>query len=203
MNRIKASVIGAAAALGALGLPGHALAQAIAVFGGGQGETCWRAALVSTFIKMDSAVQEARWKADAVAACDDAIAEGQLDRKDLASTYVNRAILEMSRENYRLAEDNVRDALRYMPKLPEAHVDLGSALINQHRYQDGIKETELGLSLGSKEPERGWFNLGIAYEHVGDLQKAYESYRQASMLDPKWQDPKDEMARFTVEPAAK
>lgn len=203
MGRIIASAIGAVAVAGALLVPAAASAQAIAVFGGGFGESCWRAALASTFIHMDSAVQEAHWKADAIATCDDAIAQGQLDRKDLASTYVNRAILEMSRENYRLAEDNVRSALRYMPKLPEAHVDLGSALINQRRYQDGVKETELGLSLGSKEPERGYYNLGIAYEHIGDLQKAYESYRQASTLNPKWQDPRDEMARFTVEPAKK
>lgn len=200
MGRIKASALGAVATAGALLLPAVASAQAIAVFGGGFGESCWRAALASTLIHMDSAREEARWKADAIATCDEAISGGLLDRKDLASTYVNRAILEMSRENYRLAEDNVRSALRYLPKLPEAHVDLGSALINQHQYAAGVKETELGLQLGSKEPERGYYNLGIAYERMGDLQKAYESYRQASLLDPKWQDPKDEMARFVVEP---
>jgi Flp pilus assembly protein TadD len=66
-----------------------------------------------------------------------------------------------------------------------------------------VKETELGLSLGTKEPERAWYNLGIAYERLGNLQKAYESYRQASILDPNWQDPKDEMARFQVEPVKK
>ena len=201
MRRIKASAIGAMAVAGALMLPAAASAQAIAVLGGGFGESCWRAALASTFIHMDSAVEEAHWKAQSIATCDDAIAESLLDRKDLASTYVNRAILEMSRENYKVAEDNVRSALRYIPKLPEGHVDLGSALINQHRYDEGIRETELGLSLGSKEPERGYYNLGIAYERMGNLQKAYESYRQAAMLDPKWQEPKDEMARFTVEPA--
>jgi cytochrome c-type biogenesis protein CcmH/NrfG len=66
-----------------------------------------------------------------------------------------------------------------------------------------VKVTELGLQLGSKEPERGWYNLGIAYERLGNLQKAYESYRQASILDPKWQEPKDEMARFVLQPARK
>jgi tetratricopeptide (TPR) repeat protein len=203
VGRIKGSAIGAVAVAGALLLPAAASAQAIAVLGGGSGESCWRAALASTFIHMDSAREEARWKADSIANCDDAIAEGLLDQQDLASTYVNRAILEMSRENYRVAEDNVRSALRYVPKLPEGHVDLGSALIDQHRYEEGVKETELGLQLGSKEPERGYYNLGIAYERMGNLQKAYESYRQASALDPKWQDPKDEMARFTVKPVRK
>ena len=203
VGRAKTSAIGAVAVLGAFLVPGTASAQAIAVFGGGFGEACWRAALASTFIHMDSAVEEAHWKAQSIATCDDALSSGALDRIDLASTYVNRGILEMSREQYTVAQTNFREALRYIPKLPEAHVDLGSTMINLHRYGDGVRETELGLSLGSKEPERGWYNLGIAYERLGDLQKAYESYRQASVLDPNWQDPKDEMARFVVEPVRK
>jgi len=198
--RMNASAIGAVAVLGALCIPVAASAQAIQVFGGGWGEACWRAALASTFIHMDSAVEEAHWKADSVAACDEALSNGSLDRRDTASTYVNRGILEMSREGYGVAEKNFDSALSLLPKLAEAHVDLGSTLINMRKYDEGVRETELGLSLGSKEPERGYYNLGIAYERLGNIQKAYESYRQASMLDPKWQEPKDEMARFVVQP---
>jgi tetratricopeptide (TPR) repeat protein len=197
---IKASAIGAVAVAGALLIPLSARGQAIAVFGGGFGEACWRAALASTFIHMDSAVEEAHWKADSIRACDDAISGSALDRRDLASTYVNRSILEMSRENYAVAETNLNSALRLMPKLAEAHVDLGSTMINMKKYDEGVRETELGLALNSKEPERGWYNLGIAYEYLGNLQKAYDSYRQASTLAPAWQDPKDQMARFVVQP---
>ena len=64
--------------------------------------------------------------------------------------------------------------------------------MNMKKYDEGVKETELGIQLGTKEPERAWYNLGIGYERLGNIQKAYESYRQASVLDPKWQDPKDE-----------
>jgi tetratricopeptide (TPR) repeat protein len=200
---MKASAIGVVAVIGAACLPGAAFAQAIQVFGGGWGESCWRAALASTFLHMDSAAMEARWKADSIATCDDALSSGSLDRKDTAATYVNRGILEMSRERYDIAEKNFNSALTFLPRLAEAHVDLGSTLINMKKYDEGVKETELGLQLGSKEPERGWYNLGIAYERLGNLQKAYESYRQASILDPKWQEPKDEMARFVLQPARK
>ncbi|MEI9891961.1 MAG: tetratricopeptide repeat protein [Caulobacteraceae bacterium] len=130
------------------------------------------------------------WKAQSINTCDEALSTGFLDRRDTAATYVNRAILEMSREAYGIAEKNLDSALTLVPRLAEAHVDLGSTMINMRKYDEGVRETELGLSLGSKEPERGYYNLGIAYERLGNLQKAYESYRQAATLSPKWQDPK-------------
>jgi tetratricopeptide (TPR) repeat protein len=197
------SAIGALAILSAACLPGAAFAQAIQVFGGGQGEACWRAAVTSTFLHMDSATMEARWKADAIATCDDALAGAVMDRRDRAATFVNRSILEMSRENYAAAEKNLDSALTLLPKLAEAHVDLGATLVNMKKYDEGVKETELGIQLGTKEPQRAWYNLGIGYERLGNIQKAYESYRQASVIDPAWQDPKDEMARFKVEPVKK
>ncbi len=200
MNRVRASVIGAVAVLGAAAFPLAAKAQAIAVFGGGEGEACWRAAMASTLIHMDSAVEEARWKADSISKCDDALAGGVLSRQDRTYTYVNRAVLEMSREGYKTADDNLHEALRMMPKLAEAHVDLGSTMINMQRYDEGVAETQIGIDLKSKEPERAYYNLGIAYEFLGKLQEAYDSYKIAATLQPKWQDPKDQMARFVVQP---
>jgi len=203
MAKVMTSAIGAVAVLGAVCLPAAASAQAIQVFGGGFGESCWRAALASTFIHMDSAVEEAHWKSASILTCDDALSSGSLDRRDTAATWINRGILEMSRERYDIAEKNFDSALTLLPKLPEAHVDLGSTLINMKKYDEGVKETELGIELRTKEPERAWYNLGIAYERLGNVQKAYESYRQASILDPKWQEPKDELTRFTVQPVKK
>lgn len=203
MNKTKAALVGALAAAAAIGIPALASAQTLQVVGNGSGEDCWKAAKATTFLKMDSAALEARWKADAIGACDDALNSEQMDRNDMASTWVNRGILEMSRERYKNARGNFKEALNLIPKLPEAHVDMGSALINLQQYADGVKETELGLQLGSHEPERGYYNLGIAYEELGDLQKAYESFRKASELAPDWQDPQKQMARFTVQQVQK
>jgi len=193
VSRIGALAIVAAAALGVL--PAIASAQSISVFGG-IGEECWRAASTANLLKMQSSALEARWKADAIGACDDALKSGKLDRKDTAATWVNRGILEMSRERYATARGNFKDALASVPKLPEAHVNIGSALINLKQFKAGIEETELGLSLGSKQPERAWYNLGIAYDHLGEPEKALDSYRQASALNPDWEDPRHEMARI-------
>lgn len=204
MGWTRSSAVGALAMAGALGFSGAALAQAVQVVGDTSGEACWRAALATTFEHVDSAVMDARWKADAIGTCDDALSSAErLDRKDTAATWVNRGILEMSRERYKNARGNFKEALNLFPKLPEAHVDLGSALINLQQYADGVKETELGLSLGSKEAQRGYYNLGIAYEELGDLQKSYDSFRKASEIAPDWEDPKKEMARFTVKQVQK
>jgi tetratricopeptide (TPR) repeat protein len=203
MGRIGWSAIAVLAAAGPLCISGAAFAQTLQVVGNGSGEQCWQAAKATTFLKMDSAALEARWKADAIGACDDALKSEQMDRKDMASTWVNRGILEMSRERYKNARGNFKEALYLIPKLPEAHVDMGSALINLQQYAEGAKETELGLQLGSHEPERGYYNLGIAYEEMGDLQKAYDSFRHASQLAPGWEDPQKQMARFTVKEVQK
>ena len=203
MNRIQAALVVAVAAVGAVCIPTLAFAQAVQVVGNGSGEDCWKAAKASTYLKMDSAALEARWKSDAIGACDDALKSEQMNRIDTASTWVNRGILEMSRERYKNARGNFKEALNLLPKLPEAHVDMGSALINLQQFAEGAKETELGLSLGSHEPERGWYNLGIAYEELGDLQKSYESFRKASELAPNWEDPQKQMARFTVQQVQK
>ena len=53
------SAIGAVAVLGALCVPAGALCPGDPVFGGGYGEACWRAAVTSTFLHMDSATMEA------------------------------------------------------------------------------------------------------------------------------------------------
>ena len=203
MGRIRSSEVAAVIAAGALCLPGAALAQAVQVIGNGSGEDCWKAAKATTFLKMDSAALEARWKSDAIGACDDALKSAQMNRIDMASTWVNRGILEMSRERYKNARGNFKEALNLLPKLPEAHVDMGSALINLQQFAEGAKETELGLSLGSHEPERGYYNLGIAYEELGDLQKSYENFRRASELAPDWEDPRKQMARFTLKEVQK
>ncbi len=193
MSRSCILAVGAAALLAAL--PAIACAQSMTVFGG-VGEECWRAANVANMLNMQSAGLEARWKADAIGSCDDALKSGKMDRKDTAATWINRGILEMSRERYAAARGNFKDALAAIPTLAEAHVDIGSALINLKRYQEGVQETEQGLQMGAKEPERGWYNLGIAYEHLNDPKKAYDSYKQASVLSPQWKDPRAEMARL-------
>ena len=196
----RAAVVGI---VGGLCFAASASAQTVQVLGDASGESCWRAAAATTKLKMDSAAMEARWKSDAIGACDDALKSAKLDRIDMASTWVNRGILEMSRERYKNARGNFKEALNLIPKLPEAHVDMGSALINLQDYAEGVKETELGISMGSHEAQRAYYNLGIAYEAMGDLQKSYDSYRKAADIDPAWDDPKKQMARFTLQQAQK
>jgi tetratricopeptide (TPR) repeat protein len=198
VNAVKASIVAAAAVVGALSFPVASQAS-VAVYGGGRGEACWRAARATTVLQMKATKDEAVWKAASINVCDDALTGEPLGLRDMAATWVNRGVLEMSRGGYVKAEDNFRQALRMMPNLAEAHINLGSAAIILHRLDEGISETKIGIDLGSADKERAYYNLGLAYESQGKLQQAYDSYKQASELMPTWQDPKDQMARFMIE----
>ena len=50
------------------------------------------------------------------------------------------------------------------------------------------------------EPEKAYYNRGVAEERLGDVRSAYFDYRTASQLKPDWSLPKIELARFTVTP---
>ena len=62
----------------------------------------------------------------------------------------------------------------------------------------GVEQIDKGLALGVKDPERAWFNRGLANEGLGDLNAAYRDYSRAAALKPDWPAPKTELARFTV-----
>ena len=191
MNRIGSSALGAFAATGALCASRAAvLAQAVQVVGNGSGEHCWKAAKATTFLKWISRPWRRAGVADAVGACDDALKSQQMDRNDMASTWGQPGHPGDEPRALQERPGQLQGGAEPLPKLPEAHVDLGSALINLQEFAEGAQETELpALCSGRTRPERGYYNLGIAYEELGDLQESYENFRHASELAPDWQDP--------------
>ena len=67
------------------------------------------------------------------------------------------------------------------------------------RFQSqGREQIDRGLALGVREPQKAWYNRGVANEGLGDLTAAYRDYSRAAELDPEWTAPKSELARFSV-----
>jgi tetratricopeptide (TPR) repeat protein len=133
-----------------------------------------------------------------IAACTRAIGFETLSDQDMAGTYVNRGVLYMSRAAYQPARSDFEQAIKLEPRMGEAIVNRGGALIAQRRYAEGISEITRGLELNPEEPEKAYFNRALAYESIDDLKAAYFDYSKALELKPNWEQPKAELARFTV-----
>ena len=121
-----------------------------------------------------------------------------LSDRDLAGTYVNRGVIYMASADFVPAQHDFEQAMKLDPTMGEAIVNHGGALIAQKKYADGIAEISRGLEFNPSEPEKAYFNRGLAYESLDDLKAAYYDYSKAAELKPGWDQPRAELARFTV-----
>jgi tetratricopeptide (TPR) repeat protein len=159
---------------------------AMLVLGGGMAEDCYKAAL-----------HEAS-DGPSLELCTRALSDEPLTPKDRASTFINRGVILISRRAYEAAAADFDSALRIKPGMAEAYVNRGAARLGQKRYAEALSDLDRGLELGAKEPQKAWYDKGLAHEGLGDVKAAYFDYRKASDLKPDWEAPKKELQRFTV-----
>jgi tetratricopeptide (TPR) repeat protein len=163
---------------------GHA---AVTVFGGpGPADDCYKAAKFGLAPK------------NGIDSCTRAIQGQPMSDHDMAGTYVNRGVIYMTLEAFVPAQHDFESAMKLDSKMGEAVVNNGGALVALGRYADGIAEISRGLDLNPAEPEKAYFNRALAYEGLDDLKAAYYDYSKAAALKPTWDEPRAELARFTV-----
>ena len=177
------SLIGALAL--SLGLAGSAGA-AVTVLGDTSAQQCSQAAF------------HERADAASMQLCTTAIGESLLDRRDLAGTYINRGVMWMVRRDYASARSDFQHAIDIDPALGEAWVNRGAVAIIDRQFKNGIDDISKGLTLGTEEPAKAYYNRAVAYEGIDDEKSAYLDYQQALTLEPGWDLPKQELLRFTV-----
>jgi len=179
----------AAVAAGVVSLSGFVVSgasAAVTVFGGDHAQACYQAA--KNGLTGQTYLDE----------CNQSISFELLPAKDLAGTYVNRGAVYMSMQAWPEAEADFQHALELQPNFGEAMVNLGAALIGQHRDQEGVDTITKGLAHGSMEPEKAYFNRAIGDEGIGDDKAAYFDYLKASQLAPNWAQPRQELIRFSI-----
>ncbi|HEX8232141.1 MAG TPA: tetratricopeptide repeat protein [Caulobacteraceae bacterium] len=165
-------------------------AAATLVVGNTQGRSCYEAA---KRLERGGAAGSADF-----AVCTDALENEALSIRNRSATFVNRGILHMSRGDYAPAYRDYSEAVRLRPNLGEAQINMGAALIGLSRMQEGIAAIDRGLQLGSKEPEKAYFNRALALERAGDFTGAYRDFQRALELRPQWELPMKELARYQV-----
>lgn len=136
---------------------------------------------------------------DVLRFCDDALRQEALGEDDLVATLVNRGILNARLGNLDKAISDYDAALSRDPDEPEAYLNKGFALLHLSETGEDAKALfDSAIEKKTRRPELAYYGRGVANELSGEVRAAYRDYRQASQLDPKWRQPKMELARFRV-----
>lgn len=136
---------------------------------------------------------------DVLRFCDDAIRQEALSHDELVATLVNRGILKSRLGDLDGAISDYDAALGRDPDQAEAYLNKGFALLNRPQSGEQAKPLfDTALAKKTRRPELAYYGRGIANELTGEVRAAYQDYRQASLIDPKWRQPKVELARFRV-----
>ena len=173
------------AAVAALAVPA---AAAVTVIGSTSARACYEAA--------DARGVPSRTSIDR---CDEALERDDLTRYETVATHVNRGILKLRRGNVDEAIADFDTAIAKDPDEAEAYLNKGVAML---RLPDGWDEAvplfNTALEKETRRPELAYYGRAVANELGGHVKQAYLDYRQASLIDPRWEDPRNELARFTV-----
>jgi tetratricopeptide (TPR) repeat protein len=172
------------AGLAAIAAPAHA---AVTVIGNSSARTCFEAA-------------ENRFGGTGgIDDCDRALRNENLSGGDRVATHVNRGILKLRDGAVDGAIADFDRAIGLDPGQPEAYLNKGMALL---RLPDGEQQAvglfDTALAKKTRKPAIAYYGRGVANELNGRIKEAYRDYRQASMIEPKWRDPRNELARFSV-----
>ncbi len=130
--------------------------------------------------------------------CDEALLRDGLARFETVATHVNRGILRLRRSQVDEAVADFDMAIAVDPEQPEAYLNKGAALIRRQNPAEALGLFTVALERRTSRPEIAHYGRGVANEALGNLAAAYRDYRRASELDPDWEDPRLELARFRV-----
>lgn len=172
-------------AVAALLAPGAASASSM-VIGSGLARMCFVAA------------EAERANAGTLDICNRAISEEPLTFSDQVATYVNRGIIRARMNDQTGALNDYNRAIRLNPAEPEAYLNKGALVLKQSDWRQARELFEAALERRTTRPEFAYFGRAITSELAGDFASALADYQKASELAPKWEDPKKELARFSV-----
>jgi tetratricopeptide (TPR) repeat protein len=178
------AVLVAAAALAAAAVPASA---AVTVIGGSAARQCY-----------DLAEMPRQPTQEDLEFCDRAIEVEALSARDLVATYINRGILRVrvGRTAEGLADFNA--AIERDPTIAEAWFNRGVALLRTQGPEEALPSFNAAVERATNRPALAYFGRAVTLEALGNVRGAYADYRRASELDPGWDRPRAELARFSV-----
>jgi len=139
---------------------------------------------------------------DALSNCAEALSN-KMTTKDRIATLVNRGTIEAASGDLTSSLADYDAALAMNPKMADIYIDRGTALMRAARYEEARASFDQAVSLGGTNTYFAYFNRALAEEKVGNINGAYQDYKQAVALAPNYQPAKNELARFQIVPHTK
>jgi len=174
------------AGLLSLAIPLSASHSAVITVGGPLSRICYESALA----------QDDR--RSALEGCTRALQEEGLQPRDRAATLVNRGIINMSQGHDRDADADFDGALALDRNLSDAWLNKGFLRIRRGDGRDALPLLQEGISRGPDRAALAIFARGVAYEQMGQFDSAYVDLKRAHDLEPRWQLPREYLARYQV-----
>jgi tetratricopeptide (TPR) repeat protein len=130
--------------------------------------------------------------------CDHAISMEPLSARDMVATYINRGILRVRAGRTSEGISDFNAAIERDPSIAEAWFNRGVALMRTAGPAEALPSFNAAVERGTNRPALAHFGRAVALEALGNVRGAYADYRRASQLDPEWDRPRAELARFRV-----
>jgi len=128
--------------------------------------------------------------------CDDALAGTMLVGRDLAATYVNRAVVRTNAGSLEGALKDLDRAESLRPEFGEIYASRGNVFFYQSSYEEALAEHDRGIAAGMKKLYAAHYNRGLTLEQLGRIEEAKEAYRQSIALVPKFNPAKARLSTF-------
>lgn len=164
-------------------------AQSMQVIGGEQSAAnCYMAATIASQTHIASR--------DNIEECTFALDHTSIRYRDRIATYINRGIIHVAMENYDQAVKDYDRAYRLDPDIAELHVNRGNLYFMGQVYDQAVAEYSRAIELDLSKVYVALYNRGLAYEKMGELDKAEADYRRALEIFPQWSHAQNKLDRI-------
>ena len=127
--------------------------------------------------------------------CDSALDYGTLSLTDRAATYANRGIIKAATDDLDSAMSDYAKAMTFRPESAEIYVNRGNAYFLEKDFAMALADYEESIALGLRELEIVRYNMGMAYEQLGNYRQAESEFRAALEQQPGWELVEKRLAR--------
>jgi len=127
-------------------------------------------------------------------ACDKSLASELLVGRNLAATYVNRAVVRTNAGNLEGALEDLARAEAINPEFGEIYASRGNVLYYQNSFEEALAEYDRSIEAGMKMLHAAHYDRGLALEQLGRVEEAKDAYRQSIALEPEFELAKTRLA---------